>query len=69
MDKDGMACIYRVCVGWCVLTSSTEEFTTHETAVDVWTRLKGDGTGMFKVKIEEGTVYCVEVGACLGVTV
>jgi len=46
-----------------VWTTTTEEFSTDETAVDVWSGGEGDGAGVFKVEIEEGAGYCVEVGA------
>jgi hypothetical protein len=63
MNVDAMSFVDGMSVGGRLFALSAEEFTTNEASVDVWRGFQGDGTGGFEVKVEEGSVDGVEVGA------
>ena len=53
-----------MCVGRSTLASSTEEFATYQTGVNVCGGFEGDGARVVGgVKVQEGAVDGVEIGA------
>jgi len=66
MYVDGVSAFDRMGMGGCRSTAAAEEFSAHEASVDVRSSGEGDGAGGFKVEIEEGAIYRVEVRAAHG---
>ena len=66
VHKDKVAVLDAVRVRGRLRSATPKELATHETAVNVRTRLEGDAAGWFKVKVEHGSLDGVQVGTGTG---